>query len=283
MVYIENSPALWLPYFPWPQAHYHKYDRGHAVILGGDFGYTGAAILAAKSALRSGAGLVSIACTPSTASIYATAAYAAILSKIFTHGDDFQKTITDSRVKAVLLGPGAGITPQTRDFVLQSLSLRKNTILDADALTLFQETPQQLFSAIQSPVILTPHGGEYARIFGQIPPQEAATRSKAVMVLKGNQTIIASPDGRLAINDSASPFLASAGTGDVLAGICTGLVAQEMPVFEAACAAVWIHSAAAKKYGAGLIADDLPELIPVILHELFSASGGQQSVQPLKS
>ncbi len=267
---IPNSPDLWRAVLPRPQADGHKYDRGYAVVLGGGIASTGAAKIAARNALRAGAGLVSIACDSE-----ALPAYAAELEAVMTKRCDdlgaFETLIADAHVTAVLLGPAAGVTPRTREAVLAALALAKPCVLDADALTVFADAPETLFSRIQSPTILTPHAGEFARLFGaQDDALAAAKRSHAVVVLKGAETIIAAPDGRCVVNHHASPYLATAGSGDALAGIITGLLAQDMEAFDAACAAVWMHGEVGIHFGAGLIAEDIADGLPAVLHRLCS-------------
>lgn len=269
----DNSPALWLSRLPRPQADGSKYDRGHAVVLGGPVAQTGAARLAARAALRVGAGLVSVACDPSSLIVYATT-LEAVMTKVVRDTEAFAGLVGDDRVKAVALGPGAGITGRTRDFVLRALEASKACVLDADALTVFKDAPQALFDAVRSPVLLTPHAGEFARLFGPVKNREgdamkAAKASGAVVLLKGSDTVIAAPDGRVVINRAAPPELATAGSGDVLTGLAAGLIAQGMEVFDAACVAAWIHADAARRFGPGLIAEDLSEQIPAVLRGLI--------------
>ncbi len=186
----------------------------------------------------------------------------------------FADLIGDKRVTSVLIGPAAGVNDRTRDLVLAALSAHKTCVLDADALTVFKDAPGELFQAIRSPVLLTPHEGEFARLFGKVEDREsdaakAARISGAVVLLKGMDTVIAAPDGRIVINRAAPPWLATAGSGDVLAGIATGLIAQGMGVFDAACAAAWLHAEAARRFGPGLIAEDLSEQLPTCLRDLL--------------
>lgn len=273
----ENTPDLWIEYFPFPKQEGNKYDRGHAIIGGGGISSTGAAKIAARCALRSGAGLVSVACDAESLPVYA-ASFQAVMTKLVANVSEFTKLIDDKRVTAISLGSGAGIIEKTKEFVLAALAKNKSVVIDADALSVFADNPHLLFSAIKSPCILTPHEGEFKRLFGtliddgdsrEIRAQMAAQLSGAVVILKGFNTVIAAPDGRIAINYNATPHLASAGTGDALAGICVGLLAQNMPAFEAACASVWLHAEAASRFGAGLTADDIAELLPEILKELM--------------
>jgi NAD(P)H-hydrate epimerase len=273
---IPNSPDLWRHRFPWPAPDGHKYDRGHTVIFGGDWLHTGATKLAAHAALRVGSGLVSVACDARALPIYA-ASFQAVMTKLVETSTDMSQLAHDLHVTAVLIGPGAGVTDRTKTRVIQLLACRKPMVLDADALTTFAALPKQLLDATHTSCILTPHAGEFVRLFGgsvaaldthevRLSAALHASRiSGAVVVLKGAATVIATPDGKAAITSNAPAFLATAGSGDVLAGLCAGLLAQSMPVFETACAAVWLHGAAANQFGAGLIAEDIADQLPNIL------------------
>jgi NAD(P)H-hydrate epimerase len=189
--------------------------------------------------------------------------------------------LADPRLNALLIGPGAGHADDIRGHALSMLATGRPTVLDADAFTLFRDRASELFAAIQGPCVMTPHEGEFRRLFDPsgnklARARNAARTANAVVVLKGADTVIAAPDGRAAINANASPALATAGSGDVLSGMITGLLAQQMPAFEAACAAVWLHGAAGKSFGAGLIAEDLPDLLPAALRRLAAyIKGGQ--------
>jgi len=181
--------------------------------------------------------------------------------------------LEDRRITGLLIGPGAGRTPEVRAHALAMLAAARATVLDADVFSLFEADPGTLFAAIQAPCVMTPHEGEFARIFSEtgsklVRARAAAVRAGAVIVLKGSDTVIASPDGRAAINANAPPTLATAGAGDVLSGIILGLLTQGMPAFEAASAAVWLHGACAQAFGPGLIAEDLPDLLPGVLRTL---------------
>jgi len=270
-----NDPDWWLCVFPRPSLNAHKYSRGHALVAGGAV-MTGAARLAARAAARIGAGLVTVAAPEVVFPIYATALTGVIVHP--TAGlEGFRALLADPRRNAALIGPGAGVGSETRDKTLAILGAGKRTVLDADALTSFSEDPDALFSAIRSPCVMTPHAGEFARLFDtsgskQERARRAAQQSGAIILLKGADTVIAAPDGRTAINANAPAFLATAGSGDVLAGMVLGLLAQGMEPFAAAAAAVWVHGAAACRFGPGLVAEDLVETVPPVLKELADAA-----------
>jgi hydroxyethylthiazole kinase-like uncharacterized protein yjeF len=277
----ENDPAWWLGVYPRPDRETHKYARGHAVVAGGAV-MTGAGRLAARAAARLGAGLVTAAVPETAFSIYAGALTGVIVHPVAGVGE-FEAFLADARRNAALIGPGAGVGGDTRDKTLAILGAGKRAVLDADALTSFSGDPETLFRAIGAPCVLTPHAGEFARLFNTAggkaeQARRAARQSGAVILLKGADTVIAAPDGRVAINANAPPQLATAGSGDVLAGMVLGLLAQGMEPFAAAAAAVWIHGAAAAQFGSGLVAEDLIDAIPPVLKGLAdraSAPGGR--------
>lgn len=284
----DNQPAVWRDMWPRVDEAGHKYHRGHALVWGGPE-MTGAARLAARSCARIGAGLTTV-CTPHRA----WPVYAGALECVMVHPLDgeaaaswqvgLEGLLDDDRLSALLIGPGAlGGTNAAgiRGLVLTMLASGRPVVLDADAISAFHEDPSLLFAAIKGhsrPVVLTPHGGEFARLFAasevagagsKLGKARAAARlSGAVVLFKGADTVIAAPDGRAAINRHAPPTLATAGAGDVLAGMILGLLAQGMPAWQAACAAAWLHGDAALAFGPGLIADDLPGLIPGALSRL---------------
>jgi NAD(P)H-hydrate epimerase len=266
----ENHPHLWRALLPWPQPQGHKYQRGHTLVIAGPPKRAGAARLAGLAALRAGSGLVSLVCDKKDLRVYASKA----LSLMTETRDEWKKLLADERKNTVIIGPGAGVGKTTRDMTLTALKSGKRSVLDADALTSFASHAKTLFAAIKSPCILTPHDGEFARLFPKLTGSklekalQAAALSHAVVVLKGYDTVIAAPDGRAAINTNAPPDLATAGSGDVLSGICAGLLSQGMAAFDAACAGVWIHGQAATLHGAGLIAEDLVGRIPAVLQGL---------------
>jgi ADP-dependent NAD(P)H-hydrate dehydratase / NAD(P)H-hydrate epimerase len=267
----ENTQALWQTALPAPQTGGNKYHRGHALILGGAV-LTGAARLAAQAAMRIGAGLVTVAAPRPAWSVYASSLLAAMVQPI-DGTKDFEALLADPRRNAVLIGPGAGLSEMTRRATLAGIATGRSCVLDADALSAFANDPATLFGAIAGPCVLTPHEGEFARLFRidgdkLSRARAAAAQSGAVVLIKGADTVIAAPDGRAAINANAPPTLATGGSGDVLAGLIAGLLAQGMGPFEAACAAVWIHGDAATGFGPGLIAEDLPGLLPAVLRRL---------------
>ena len=284
---FANAPQLWGGMFPKPRSQGHKYLRGHAVVVSGGPSTTGAARLAARGALRAGAGLVTIA-SPREALAINAAASLAVMVRPVDGSAELSEFLTDKRRNAVVLGPGGGVGAAMREAVLTALRSQAAVVLDADALTSFAEEPDVLFSAISGrtgrPVVMTPHDGEFSRIFSDINKKTnsnsklektrlAADNSGAVVVYKGADTVVAAQNGHAAIADNGPPSLATAGSGDVLAGMIAGLMAQGMPAFEAANAAVWLHGEAATEFGAGLIAEDLPDMLPRVYRRLFADLG----------
>jgi len=278
-----DEPPLWSASFPRPRLDSHKYTRGHAIVVSGDASHTGAARLAARGALRAGAGLVTVASPPSALLVNA-AHLTSVMLQPFDGADALTAILEDKRKNALLIGPGAGVGAHTRENVLAALLSGAAMVLDADALTSFAEIPRDLFVAIKGyfagPVVMTPHEGEFARLFPRIAAEEggklararaAAAEASAVIVLKGADTVIAAPDGRAAIAMNGGPELATAGSGDVLGGIILALLAQHMLPFEAACAGVWLHGEAGSSFGPGLISEDLPEMLPAVLRDLLPA------------
>lgn len=267
-----NVPALWESAWPRRDASAHKYRFGHAVVVGGPAHATGATRLAARAALRVGAGLVSVAARPEALPVYA-AALTTVMTKPCTDARALEGLLADPRLDAWLIGPGAGTGEETRAAVAVLLRSGRSLVLDADALTAFAGQREALLAALHGRCVLTPHDGEYARLFARTGDRlararAAAAESGAVVLLKGADTVVAAPDGRAAILDRAPPALATAGTGDVLAGFVLGLLAQGVPAFEAAAAAAWLHARAGERVGPGLIAEDLPEALPALLAAL---------------
>lgn len=272
---MENGPELWLARFPWPNASSHKHARGRLVVVSGEAWQTGAARLAARGALRIGAGLVTVLSPPEALPINA-AHLEAVMLKPFETDLELEQAAKD--VDAAVIGPAAGVGEPTLLNVLALARTGAALILDADAITVFREDPEELFSLLDRDDVLTPHPGEFERLFPGLlaasperitAARTAAQRAGAVVLLKGSDTVIAAPDGRCAVNANGSAWLATAGSGDVLAGFIGGLVAQGMESFEAACAGAWIHAEAAELHGPGLISEDLPGLAPSVLRRLF--------------
>lgn len=273
MSYVANQPGLWHAQLPWPQRNDHKYRRGHVLVKAG-VQMTGAARLAAQAAARVGAGAVTVAAPSAVWPIYETVLTSVMVAPCDTV-DSWQDKLDSARYQAVVIGPGAGPGAATRDAVLQALSRGLPAVIDADGLTAFEDQPHTLFDALHEACVLTPHAGEFRRLFGLDPrrgrvesAREAARLTGAQVVLKGADTIIAHPDGSIVINHHAPADLATAGSGDVLSGLIAGLLAQGMATHAAACAAVWIHASAARQLGRGLLAEDLPTMIPTIWREL---------------
>ena len=275
-----NGPALWGQQFPIPKRDGHKYARGHAVVMSGGMSFTGAARLAARCALRAGAGLVTLA-SPRDALAVNAAASTAVMVRAVDGADELKRLLADQRFNAIVLGPGLGVGAATRDLVLTALDGQRAVVLDADALTSFEDDASALFArTAERPVVLTPHQGEFARLFKSALQgsenesklgltRAAAKASGAMVLLKGADTVIAAPDGRAAICENAPAWLATAGSGDVLAGMIAGLLAQGMLPFEAACGGAWLHGEAGNEAGPGLIAEDLPEALPKVYRRLF--------------
>jgi hydroxyethylthiazole kinase-like uncharacterized protein yjeF len=280
---FANAEALWADRFPVPQPGGHKYRRGHAVVVSGDQSHTGAARLAARGALRAGAGLVTIA-SPRDALAVNAASNLAVMVRPVDGAEEFAAWLGDPRLNTIVLGPGGGVGSKTREMVLAALSGERAVVLDADALTSFADAPESLFAAIRSrgpaATVLTPHDGEFARLFSAGPQgtetsskcdraKAAAAASGAIVLLKGSDTVVASPEGWVSITENAPPWLATAGSGDVLAGFVAGLLAQGMAAFEAASAAAWLHGETGSEAGPGLIAEDLPEALRMVYRRLF--------------
>jgi len=280
---FENVPPLWRQDFPAPRMDGHKYNRGHAVVVSGPFWSTGAARLAARGALRAGAGLVTIA-SPREALAVNAAANLAIMVRPADGAAELAHLLADPRFNALAIGPGLGVGDQTCELVLAALGGERAVVLDADAITSFAKAPQRLATALKDrtlkATVLTPHEAEFSRYFYALDEgtkvgskleraRRAALLTGALILLKGADTVVAGPDGRACIAANAPAFLATAGAGDVLSGIVTGLLAQGMPAFAAASAAVWLHGEAARAFGPGVIAEDLPEALPTVYRGLL--------------
>lgn len=280
---FENRPALWQSAFPWPGPETHKHRRGRLGVVSGTASATGAARLAARAGLRIGAGLVTLRCPPS-ATLVLSIASEAVMVRAFDGVEAFAQTSGDDH--ALVIGPANGVNDETKARVLSCLETGKPVVLDADALTVFAGGPDEFCNRLHDRAVLTPHAGEFARIFADVAGDAAspldaacaaAARSGAVILLKGPSTCIAAPDGRAAINAHATPWLATAGAGDVLAGLIGGLLAQGMDPFAAACAATWLHGDAGLRFGPGLIAEDLPEQVPACLAALRAGQDHRQA------
>ncbi len=287
-----NDPALWRGALPVPSTETHKYARGHVAVFSGGPTATGAARLAALAAARSGAGAVTVLSPPAAMQVNAAHLTSIMLARTETAADALA-FIAGRKVRAAVLGPGFGALERLREValgLLEGTPAPFTLVLDADAFTAFAEAPASLFDAAgasRARLVLTPHAGEFTRLFGDIArdaalskvdkARQAAARAHAVMVLKGPDTVVAAPDGGAVINTNGSPFLATAGSGDVLAGLIAGLCSQGMDAFDAACAAVWIHAEAGSRFGPGLIAEDLPGLVPGVLGAGAGGAGGCRS------
>ncbi|TCS17330.1 NAD(P)H-hydrate dehydratase [Caulobacter sp. BK020] len=274
---FENDPGLWAERFPWPAVDAHKHARGRMMAVSGEAWSTGAARLAARGALRIGAGVVTVLSPPGALAVNAAHLEAVMLAPFES---EFDLQIRAEKADAVVIGPAAGVGEATMRHVFALARNGAALVVDADALTSFADDPAALFSALDRDDVLTPHPGEFERIFPGLlaasperitAAREAARRAGAVVLLKGSDTVVAAPDGRAAVSLNGAPWLATAGAGDVLAGFIAGLIAQGMESFEAACAAAWIHAEAGAAHGPGLIAEDLPNLAPAVLRKLWEA------------
>jgi len=277
---FENTPALWSAKFPWPSVNSHKHSRGRMIVVSGEMWSTGAARLAARAGLRIGAGLVTMLSPPDALLVNAAHLEAVMLAP-FDSDVELEEAATDA--DAVVIGPAAGVNDATIANLLALANTGAALVVDADALTSFRDDPGELFQALDRDDVLTPHPGEFERVFPGLlktsperitATRRAAARATAVVLLKGPDTVIAAPDGRCAVNMNGSPWLATAGSGDTLAGFIAGLIAQGMDSFEAACAGVWIHAEAARLHGPGLISEDLPGLAPRVLQGLWDQREG---------
>lgn len=268
-----NGADLWLDRFPWPRSETHKHRRGGLVVVSGPMSRTGAARLAARAGLRIGAGLVTVLSPPDALLVNAIN-LEAVMVRPFGSPEALEAAGRGAR--AAVIGPAAGVGADTTANVSALRAAGCALVLDADALTSFEAEPQALFDLLDQRDVLTPHEGEFERLWPGLLPagrdaaaMEAAKRSGSVVLLKGAQTLISAPDGRLVRNDNAASWLATAGSGDVLAGMIGGLIAQGAESFDAACMAAWIHGEAGCAFGPGLIAEDLPDVLPAVLSGLY--------------
>jgi hydroxyethylthiazole kinase-like uncharacterized protein yjeF len=270
---FENNPGLWLKDFPQPNAESHKYTRGHAIVYGGET-RTGAACLAAAAAQKIGAGAVTIVSTAKSWPVYSSYR-ASLMVDECNDADAFKALLRDERKNVVLIGPGAGADDRLKQSLDSLFSFNKSGVLDADIFSLAAKSPKDLFSKLSPRYVLTPHEGEFEKLFGVMEGNKleralkAAKMANAIVLLKGADTVIAAPDGAAVINTHAPSSLATAGSGDVLSGLITGLIAQGVPPFMAASAAVWLHSEAARKYGFCLTAEDIISVLPQALTSIF--------------
>jgi len=269
---LENHPELWVEAWPWPRAGDHKYTRGHLVVTGGGMASSGAARLAARAGLRAGAGLVTCAVPAGAVLVYA-ARQTAVMTASLGSAEDLPDLLEQRRAGAVVLGPGQGVNDETRRAVEAVLLTGRAAVLDADALTVFHERPGDLFALLNERCVLTPHEGEFKRLFRRTSDKVADVRHAAraagcVVLLKGADTVMASPDGTTYINSNAPPDLATAGSGDVLAGFTGGFLSQGCSALHAAGMAAWLHGETGREAGPGLIAEDLPEMVPAVLRRM---------------
>jgi hydroxyethylthiazole kinase-like uncharacterized protein yjeF len=280
-VLFRNAPGLWRGSFPVLAPDTHKYRRGSVLVIAGGLSGVGAPRLGARAALRIGAGLATIACRPEALAAHAARGPDALMQRAVADRAALERRLAEPRLSAVLVGPALGLDGEAREAVAAVLHSSVPAVLDADALTILAGSAARTARQTArrgAPCVLTPHEGEFTRLFGQAGggskldrARRAAAGIGAIVVLKGADTVIAAPDGRAAINTTGCPALATAGSGDVLGGMVAGLLALGMPGFEAACAAVWLHGRAGEERGVGLIADDLPESIPPLLRALQGA------------
>ena len=271
-----NSLSLWLNKFPWKKKKDHKYSRGKLNIFGSQLNMTGSTILSSEAALRVGTGSVKIICSKKTLPIYSSK-FPSVLKEEINNLISLKKLIVKEKNSIFLIGPGAGVNQLTKKRTKLILKNSKYAIIDADALTCFKKNPKELYSLLDKNKIITPHIKEFHTIFPMINKKitnyekivEASKMCKCNILLKGTKTLICSPTGDIILNDHASSELAVIGSGDVLCGIVASLVGKnKLTPFLACCAAVWIHGDIAKKFGPGLIAEDIVKNIPSILKKL---------------
>jgi ADP-dependent NAD(P)H-hydrate dehydratase / NAD(P)H-hydrate epimerase len=274
--YLKNSPSLWIKRFPWKKYSGHKYSRGRVVIFGGQKEFTGATILSAQAALRTGTGSVKIICSKDTLQIYSIK-FPSVLKKEINYVHELEKFIKNEKITSVLIGPGSGSNKEIKEITKFILSKVRYVVLDADALTCFKNDLKTLYNLLDKNKIITPHLGEFNKIFPSINKKLSAVNkvlkavklTKSNILLKGPNTIIISHNKKIILNDHSSPELATIGSGDVLSGLIVGLMGDnKMNPFLAGCAATWLHGDIAKCYGKGLIAEDIVTGIPSALKRL---------------
>ena len=286
--FYRNHPDLWMHNWPDYPATAHKYHRSHVLVCSGGVEQGGAARLAARAALRGGAGLVTIA-SPTDALASHAAAVQAIMVRRCDGIKDWCQLLADHRRHVLVIGPGLGLFPEEtetiRQMIAEGVRAKRALVLDAGALTAYAGAADLLKAELagnglrDAPCVITPHEGEFSRLFSQqddiLHPPSKAERALAaaryldcVVVLKGADTVIASPDGLMRINDNAPAWLATAGTGDVLAGLVAAFLAQAVPACDAAAMAVYVHGLAGQRGGRYLVADDLEALLQPCLQEL---------------
>lgn len=272
---MQNNPKFWINNFPLLDSLDNKYSRGVVYVIAGNIdegGSVGAAKLAGHSALRAGAGIVKLLCNAKTLPVYASSCLSLMVQSI-ENVEQYLSLINQSKHDVILAGPGSGVNHKLKSMIIETLKTSTKMLIDADGLTIFADSSDLLFDNIKNDTVLTPHEGEFKKLFKLSDNRvdsaiSAAKISKSVIVLKGHNTVIASPCGKYAVNENAPSFLATAGSGDVLAGIIAGLMAQKVEAFDAACMGVYMHSQAAQKIGRGMISEDLLLTIPKTLQDI---------------
>ena len=273
---IKNSPDLWTQNFPWKKLSGHKYSRGRVVVYGGKKEFVGATILSSLAALRTGTGSVKIVCKKNTIHTYSVK-FPSVLKAEINDIYELKKFLKKEKITSMLIGPGAGSNKKIKEITKLILKKVKYVVLDADALTCFKNDLKSLYLLLDKNKIITPHMAEFHKIFPRIKKSNnniekikaASKLVKSNIVLKGPNTIILSYDKKIVINYHSSPELAVIGSGDVLSGLIVSLIGKEkMSPFLAACAATWLHGDIAKKYGKGLISEDIIKGIPGALKRL---------------
>jgi len=273
---LKNSPNLWKKYFPWKKISGHKYSRGRVVVYGGKKEFVGATILSSLAALKTGTGSVKIICSKDTIHTYSVK-FPSVLKAEINDFNELKKFLNKEKITSILIGPGAGSNKKIKKITELVLKKVKYVALDADALTCFKNDLKSLYLLLNKNKIITPHIAEFHKIFPKIKKnitniekiKEARKLVKSNIILKGPNTIILSHDKKIAINYHSSPELAVIGSGDVLCGLIVSLIGRKkMTPFLAGCAATWLHGDIAKKYGKGLISEDIIKGIPAALKRL---------------